>query len=183
MHGKRTNTVTPERPSASESAIREMHDRASAAAHRAAQHDTDAIRIVNEAEAGAEQMRRDAAKLHEERMESARRMAADNIAKAEADAKKIVEDAKRLAAQHVEHQQAEADAKRRQTEVNADENLQQAYRVAQQERDKQAAEQRDRDYWTSLASAEAAAAGLPAVPPTAEFPPVPDDGLKPEATS
>jgi vacuolar-type H+-ATPase subunit H len=144
------------RPQASESAIREMHARAAAAGQRAAQHDTNALRIVGEAEAGAEQMRRAAANRHDERMEHARKMAADIIAAAQAQAQ-----------QHVANQQAEADEERCRTEAVAEENLQQAHKVAQQERDQQAAEQRDRDYWTSLASAEAAAAGLPAVPPTA----------------
>jgi colicin import membrane protein len=158
-----------------------MHDRASNAAGRAAQHDTNALRIVGEAEAGAGQMRRDAEQRHSERMDAARKMAADNIAKAEAEAARIIADAKRLAAQHVDQQEREADEERRQTEAAAEENLRQAHLVAQAERDKQAAEQRDRDYWTSLASSEAAAAGLPAVPPTAPFDTVPDGQRDPSA--
>ena len=165
MHGKKTNGA-PDRPAASEAAIREMHDKASAAAHRAAQHDTNAIRIVGEAEAGAEQMRRDAETRHNERMEHARKMAADMIAAAE-----------QQAAQHIARQQAEADDDRMRTEQTAEENLRQAYKVAQAERDNQAAEQRDRDYWTSLASSEAAAAGLPAVPPTSPMDTVPDPAV------
>lgn len=154
------------RPAASQAAIREMHDRASAAAHRAAQHDTNAIRIVTEAESAAEQMRRDAEARHNERMEHARKMATEMVAAAEAQA-----------AQHIATQQAEADAERRSREQLAESNLQQAHRVAQQERDKQAAEQQDRDYWTSLASSEAAAAGLPAVPPTAPIDTLPDPAV------
>lgn len=162
MRPQRTNHTTTDRPAASETAIREMHDRASNAAGRAAQHDTNAIRIVGEAEAGAEQMRRDAARRAEDHMEKARKMAADMIERAEAE----LAAARTQAAQHIATQQSEAEEQRTRTEATADENLRQAHKVAQSERDLQSAEQRDRDYWTSLASSEAAAAGLPAVPPT-----------------
>lgn len=177
MRNQRTNHTGADRPAASETAIREMHDRARAAAHRAAQHDTNAIRIVGEAEAGAEQMRRDAEQRHSDHVEHARKMAADMIAAAEAEQARFVAATRAQAAQRVAQAEAEAEAERGRILADADDNLQQAHKVAQQQRDQQTAEQQDRDYWTSLASAEAAAAGLPAVPPTAPFETVPDGQL------
>jgi colicin import membrane protein len=174
----RTDKQRPgQRPQASETAIREMHDRASAAAHRAAQHDTNAIRIVGEAEAGAEQMRRDAEQRHNDHVEHARKMAADMIAAAEAEQARVVAAARAQAAQRIAQAEAEAEAERGRILADADENLRQAHKVAQQQRDQQTAEQQDRDYWTSLASSEAAHANLPAVPPTAPFGTVPDGQL------
>jgi vacuolar-type H+-ATPase subunit H len=161
------------RPQASETAIREMHDRASAAAHRAAQRDTDALRVISEAERATEEAVREADQRASVRMEDARKAAANIIAVAEAQA-----------AQHIAQAEAEAEAKRGKARMDADEHMRQAHVIAQKHRDAQAAEQRDRDYWTSLASAEAAAANLPAVPPTAPLDTVPDglgerDGAQP----
>lgn len=176
MRNQRTNHTGADRPAASETAIRAMYDRAAGHGAAAAQHETAALRTVAEAESAAESMRRDAAARAEEHRQNARKMAADHIAGAEAEAARLIAQAKALAAQRVAEADAEAEEKERGLQKDADENLTEAHRLAQSERDKQMAEQQDRDYWTSLASAEAAAAGLPAVPPTAPFETVPDAG-------
>lgn len=156
------NEKKPSRPQASETHIREMHDRAAAAGARAAQHDFNAENIIAEAESAHQQMCRDAVQRREERMEHARKMAADMIAQAEA----AVAQAKAAAAQHVTRAEADAEEERRGREAQAEENLRQAHLVAQQERDKQAAEQRDRDYWTWLATDQAIQSGLSGATPT-----------------
>ena len=155
-----------ERPVAPEAGIRVLNDQAAQAAATATFHQTEAFRIVAEAEAAAEQMRGDAARRAEEHREHARKMAADHVAAAEEEAAKIVARAKAVAGERIAQADAEAAEKERGLLTDAEENLAQAHRVAQDSRDKQAAAEQLRDYLKGLGAAEASAAGLPAVTET-----------------
>lgn len=172
MHGNRRNTVTTDRPAATAEQVQAMYNTAHQHAARAAQHDTNATKLDADAESRSEQLVRDVDAVAAADVEHARKNAADLIARAQAQAAQLVEGAER-----------KAEEVRRQARADADELRRVAALQAQAERDFAAEQRRAQELWKWTAADAAAHADLPAVLPTQPFEPVPDDGLKPEATS
>lgn len=156
-------TQAPQRPIASEAEIRAMHDRAASHGQRAAEHETDAVRVIREAEQAAQEM-----------VAAADRRAEETLAEAQKKADEHVEHARAMAAQMIANGRADADRQRTEIRKDADDNVRQAHLVAQQKRDQSAAETRSREYWAALAAEETERAGLTPVATETRMDPLPE---------
>jgi hypothetical protein len=134
-------TAAPQRPYASETAIREMHDKAAMHRNRAAGH-----------EQAAAQVERNAADVTSQVVNEAKENAAAYVAKAQETAAEMVRQAK-----------AQADADVAAAEEKAAAELQAAQGQAAVIRTERDAEVKSERYWSGLAAEEAEHAGLPSV--------------------
>jgi hypothetical protein len=133
--------AAPHRPYASETALREMHDKAAMHRGRAADHEQAAAQVVRDAEAAT----------------------SGTVTAAREKATAYVQQAQETAAELVRQAKAQADEEVRQAEETAAAEMQAAEGHAGLIRADRDAEVKAERYWSGLAAEEAEHAGLPSV--------------------